>query len=132
MPAAPHILRLPLRNPGHDQKGHVLVAITPTESGDDDHDPESRSHSRSLDLELVATDSLKAYVMTCECRSSFSFTCNLFSGTEALILLPSASQASGQGQPYLWRRSMTCAAFSIPSHPFCSPTTPGPSYVVPQ
>lgn len=114
MPAAPHILRLPLRNPGHGQKGHVLVAITPTESDDDDEaDPESRPHSRSLDLELVATDSLKAYVMTCECRPSSTW--NLSSGADALILLPPASQAPGQGQPYLWRRNITCAAFPFPA-----------------
>lgn len=111
MAAAPYVLRLPLWHPTPDQKSHVLVATTPSD------DP-----SQPLNLELMATDSVKAYVMTCE------------------FFLPAADLASGIGlHPFACSQPSSQAydMCSLPSHPAiqsryadCYPHTPPFSFFI--
>lgn len=59
MASAPHVLRVALAHAAEGPSSHVLVAVSPSKQAS----PASLA-SQSLDLELLATDDQKAYVMT--------------------------------------------------------------------
>lgn len=54
MASAPHVLRVALNQAADDQSSHVLVAVS----------SHHKDAFQTLDLELLATDDQKAYVMT--------------------------------------------------------------------
>lgn len=126
MSAAPHILCLPLSHPGPDQKSHVLVAVTLTSESAGTQPRQSQS--QALDLELVATDSLKAYVLPCKLPSPAASPVHLPSGIHPLFTF-SISAVRLRPRPALFMATRLCA--TIPSHPSivtlaCSANPPHP------
>lgn len=64
---APRLLRLPLSRPVDSQSDHVLVGITRKNAADSDP-------VHALNLELVATDDVNVFVLSCKQTHSLPFT----------------------------------------------------------
>lgn len=112
-----HVLRFALN---HDQSSHALVAVSSSSK-------DASSDSEPLDLELLATDDQKAYVMTCKLfipLPHLSYRTFLYCKS-ALSIWPRES-AFACSQPYLCTHVLMTFCLMFPAIIYLSPLIPPP------